>query len=87
MLLIRVLEFVHTMPGHFENGEKSVKVAEFELAFTRRRNNLETVGKFTVRNSLRDFDVIERYLHPKCRSILFQKRRKMFYLHHFQVFP
>ena len=61
-------------------------VAEFELAFTRCRNNLKTVGNLTVRNSLRDFDAIERYLHPKCRSVLFQKRQKLFYFHHFRVF-
>ena len=45
-------------------------VAEFELAFTRCRNNSKTVGNLTVRNSLRDVDAIERYLHPKCRSVI-----------------
>ena len=61
-------------------------VAEFELAFKRCRNNLKTVGNLAVRKSLQDFDAIERYLHPKCRSVLFQKRRKLCYFHHFQVF-
>ena len=46
-------------------------VAEFELAFTRGRNNLNTVRNLTVRNSLQDFDAVEKYLHPKCRSVLF----------------
>ena len=49
-------------------------VAEFELALTRCQNNLKTVQDLTVRNSLQDFDAIERYLHPICQSILFQKR-------------
>ena len=61
-------------------------VAEFELAFTRCRKNLKTVGNLTVRNSLQDSDNIERYLHPKYRSVLFQNRRKMFYFHHLQMF-
>ena len=65
---------------------KNVTVAEFEPAFTRCRSNLKTVRDLTVRNSLQDFDAIERHLHPKCQSVLFQKRRKMFYFHHFQVF-
>ena len=39
-----------------------------------------------LRNSLQDFDAIERYLHPKCQPVLFQKRRKLIYFHHFQVF-
>ena len=54
---------------------KNVTIAEFELAFTRWGNNLKTVRNVTVRNSLQDFDAIERYLHPKCQSVLFQKRR------------
>ena len=52
------------MPAHFENGV-NVTVAEFELAFTRCRNNMKTVRNLTVRNSLQDFDAIERYLNPK----------------------
>ena len=54
--------------------------------FTRCRHILKTVRDLTVRNSLQDFDAIERYLHHKCQSILFQNRRKLFYFHHFQVF-
>ena len=61
-------------------------VAEFELAFTRCRKNLKTVQDLTVRNSLQDFDAIERYLRPKCQSVLVQKRRKLFYFQNFQVF-
>ena len=71
---------------HILKTVKNVTVAEFELAFTRCRNNLKTVGNLTVRNSLQDFDAIERYLHPNCRSVLFQKRRKRFYFQHYQVF-
>ena len=73
------------MPAHFANV-KNVTVAKFELAFTRCRNNLKTVRILTVRSSLQDFDAIERYLRPKCRSVWFQKRRKLFHFHHFQVF-
>ena len=65
---------------------KNVTVVEFELAFTRCRNNLKTVRDLTVRNFLQDFDAIERYLHPKCQSVLFQKRRKLFYFQNFHVF-
>ena len=61
------------MPVHSENGE-NVTVAKFELAFTQCQNNLKTVGNLTVRNPLEDFDAKEMYLHPKNRSILFQKR-------------
>ena len=71
---------------HILKTVKNVTVAKFELAFTRCRNNLKTVRNLTVRNSFQDFDAIERYLHPKCRSVLFQKRRKLFYFHQFQVF-
>ena len=61
-------------------------VAEFELAFTRCRNNLKTVRDLTVRNSLQDFDAIGRYLHLRCQSVLFHKRRELFYFQSFQVF-
>ena len=61
-------------------------VAKFELVSTRCQNNLKTVGSSTVKNSLQDFDVKEMYLHPKNRSVSFQKRLKMFCFHHFQVF-
>ena len=61
-------------------------VAKFELAFTRCRNNLKKVGNSTVKNSLQDVDVNEMYLHPKNRSVSFQKRLKMFCFHYFQVF-
>ena len=71
---------------HILKTVKNVTVAKFELAFTRCGNNLKTVRDLTVGNSLQDFDAIERYLHPKCRSVSFQKRRKLFYFHHFQVF-
>ena len=37
------------MLAHFENGE-NVTAAKFELAFTRCRHNLKTVGKLTVKS-------------------------------------
>ena len=76
-------ETAFTQCRHILKTVKNVTVAEFELAFTRFRNNLKTVRDLTVRNSLQDFDAIERYLHPKCQSVLFQKCRKLFY---FQIF-
>ena len=60
--------------------------AKFELAFTRCRNNLKTVRDLIVRNSLQDFDAIERYLHPKCQSVFFQKTSKIVLFLNFQVF-
>ena len=56
--------YVHTLPGHFENGE-NVTVAKFELAFTRYRNYLKTVRNLTVNNSLQDFDAKEMYSRPQ----------------------
>ena len=58
------------MPAHFENDEK-VTVAKFELAFTRCRNDLKTVGNLPVKSSLQDFDVKEVCLNPKNRSVSF----------------
>ena len=60
--------------------------AKFELAFTRCRNNLKTVGNLPVKSSLQDFDAKEACLHPKNLSVSFQKRLKLFCFHHFQVF-
>ena len=60
--------------------------AKFELAFTRYRHNLKTVGNLPVKSSLQDFDAKEVCLNPKNRSVSFQKRLKMFYFHHFYVF-
>ena len=39
------------MPAHFENDDKC-DGSKFELAFTRCRNNLKTVGILTVKTSL-----------------------------------
>ena len=55
-------------------------VAKFELASTRYRSNLKTVGNLIVKNSLQDFYAKEMYIHPKNRSVSFQS------LHHFRVF-
>ena len=71
---------------HILKTVKTVTVAEFELAFTRCRNNFTTVRDLTVRNSLQDFDAIERYLHSKRQSVLLQKRGTLFYFQNFQVF-
>ena len=43
-------------------------VAKFELAVTRYRQNLKTVGNLVVKKSLQDFDAKEKYLHPKNRQ-------------------
>ena len=65
---------------------KNVTVAKSELAFTRCRNNLKTVGNLSVKSWLKDFDAIERYLQPKCQSVLFQKTSKIVLFQNFQVF-
>ena len=36
-------------------------VAKFELAFTRCRENLKTVGNLTLKNLMQDFDATEMY--------------------------
>ena len=61
-------------------------VAKFELAFTRCRNNLKTVRNLMVKNSSQDFATNEIYLHPKNRSISFQKHRQIFCFYRFRVF-
>ena len=35
---------------------------------------------------MQDFDAKEMYLHLKNRSVVFKKRRKIFFFHHLQVF-
>ena len=45
----------------------------------------ENYRKFDGKTSLQDFDAKEMYLHSKSRSVAFQKDRKMFCFHHFQV--
>ena len=71
---------------HILKTVKNVMVAEFELVITRCRDNFKTVRDLIVRNSFQDFDAVERYLYPKCQSVLFQKRRKLFYFQNIQVF-
>ena len=46
----------------------------------------ENGAKFDGKKSLQDFDAKEMYLNPKNCSVSFQKRLKMFYFHHFEVF-
>ena len=84
--MLGLIKTAFTRYRHILKTVKNVTVAEFELVFTRCLNNLKTVRNLTVRNSLQDFDAIERYLNPKCRSVFFQKRLKMFYFRHFQMF-
>ena len=64
--------------------KKSVESAR-RLAFTRCRNNFKTVGNLMIKNSLKDFDAKEMYLHPTNRSVSLQKRRKMLFFHHFEL--
>ena len=78
-------ETLFTRCRHILKTVKNLTVAKFQLAFTRCRNNLKTVGNLTVKKLLQDSDVKEMYLHPKKRSVLFQKRRKMLCFHHFRV--
>ena len=70
------------MPAHIGNGDKC-DGRKFELAFRRCRSNLKVDGILTVENSLQAFDGKETFLHPKHRSVSFQKRREMFCFHHF----
>ena len=72
-----VLDYVYAMPTHFENGEKC-DGSKFELAFTRYRRNLKTVGNLMVEDSLQGFDAKEMDIHPKNLSISFQNRRMFF---------
>ena len=67
---------------HILKTVKNVTVAKFELAFTPCRNKLKTVRNVTVKSSWQHFDAKEAYLHPKSRSVSFQKRLKLFF-HHF----
>ena len=43
----------------------------------------ENGRKFVSKSWLQDFGAIGRYLQPKCQSVFFQKRRKLFY---FKIF-
>ena len=61
-------------------------VANFELAFTRYRQQFENGRKFDSKNSLQDFDAKKKYLHPKNRPVSTQRRRKMCCLHHCRFF-
>ena len=63
------LDYVHTMPTHFENVA-NVTVAKFELAFRRCQNNLTTVGYLTVKNLLQNFHAKEMCLRPKNKHYL-----------------
>ena len=81
----RSRHYVHTLPAHFENGEKNLTAAKFMLAFTRCRNNSKTVGHLTI-NMLLDVDGKEIYLPLKNRSVSFRKHQRMFHSHNFRVF-
>ena len=65
------------MPAHYENGEKGdgykirVSVHTIPEQFENSRN-------LDGKNSLQHFDAKEAYLHPKSRSVSFQKCLQMF---------
>ena len=46
----------------------------------------ENGRKLDGKNSSQGFDAKEAYLHPKNRSVSFQKRLKMLFFRHIQVF-
>ena len=46
----------------------------------------ENGRKLDGKSSLQHFNAKETYLHPKSRSVLFQKCLKIFCFHHFQLF-
>ena len=73
------------MPAHFENGEKCDDCKIWASVHTIPQR-LENGRKLDGKNSLQDFDAKEMYLHPKNRSVSFQKCPKMFCFHHIQVF-
>ena len=75
---------VHTMPAHFENGEKSDGSKIWASVHTIPAQ-FENGTRFDSKNSLQDFDAKDKYLHPKNRPVSIQKRRKMFRLHHCRV--
>ena len=56
------------MPVHLKTVE-NVTVARSQLAFTRCKNKMKTVGNLIIKNSLEDFDAKEMYLHPKNRLV------------------
>ena len=68
------------MPAHFENGEKSDGCKTCASVHTM-QEQFENDRKLDGKNSLQDL-----CLHPKNRSVSFQKRLKMFCFHRFQVF-
>ena len=73
------------MPAHFENDEKC-DGSKIRASVHTMPEQFENGRKFDSKNSLQDFDAKEKYLHPKDRSVSFQKRLNMFYFHHFKVF-
>ena len=77
-----ILDCVHTMPAHFENGERcdGSKICTSVHTIPK---NFENGRKLDGKNSLQDFDAKEVYLYPKNRPASFQKRLKMFYFSSF----
>ena len=84
-LVFHFSDCVHTVPAYFENGEKCggckicARVHTIPEQFENGRNLDSEI-------SLQHFDAKDAYLHPKGRSVSFQKCLKMFCFHHFQVF-
>ena len=79
------LDCVHTMPEHSENGEKC-DGSKIWASVNTIPEQFENGRNLDGKNSLQHFDSKEAHLHPKRRSVSFQKLLKMFFFHHFQVF-
>ena len=63
------------MPAHFENGEKFDGYKTGASVHTM-REQFENSRKLDGKSSLQDFDAKAVCLHPKDRSVSFQKRLK-----------
>ena len=70
------------MPAHFKNGEKCDGSKILAVIHTM-PEQLQNGRNFGGKNSLQSIDAKEMYLHPKNRSVSFQKWRKMSCFHHF----
>ena len=60
------------MPAHFENGENCDGCKIWASVHTT-PEQFENGRNFDGKNSLQHFDAKEAYLHPKSRSVSFQK--------------
>ena len=76
LTIIIALDCVHTMPAHFENGEKCDGSKIWASVHTMPAQ-FENSRKIDSKNSFQDFDAEEKYLHTKNRPVSIQKRWKM----------